>query len=539
MSHDASIIDLPDRGLVVVTGANGAGKSALVEGIAQALWGKTLRGARWSPWRAGVAGHVSIEADGLRAHRSWTGKAKILAWDVDEVEGAFDTTTKAQESLDAVVGAFDVWRRTCVFSAADAAHFTLASDSERKLLLEETLGLGWFDRALGLARADLRTARLELGQVELEASTVLARATALEEGIAAMRAAGPTEAPDPGALESATARAAQVASHLAQAAAESRTLAARRQALSAAGGRERERADAARARLARLGAGECHACGQAIAEEVRANLRAEIASAIEEARRKETDAAADLAAVQAEEEEHDEEMEALRALHSRLRGEQEAATRAVQAHRRAAGQLAGQEAQLRLCREAMTQHVADLERLRVEVAELASCESILGVRGARARVVGRTLSAVEARTNSWLARMSTAVEVRLRPYTEKKSGGATDSISLSLANAGGEGGYPGASAGERRRVDVAILLALGELAGAARTGARWRSPVFFDECADSLDAEGREAIMELLSDIAVDKCVVLITHDEDLAHARADLRLRVDNGVVSVISSGG
>ena len=44
MSHDDTAVALPDRGLVVLTGDNGAGKSSLIEAVAVALWGKTLRG---------------------------------------------------------------------------------------------------------------------------------------------------------------------------------------------------------------------------------------------------------------------------------------------------------------------------------------------------------------------------------------------------------------------------------------------------------------------------------------------------------------
>jgi len=133
MSHDDSIVELPATGVVLVTGPNGAGKSAITESIATALWGKTLRGARWTPWRI-QPGWVELIDGSMAVKRLWNGKSKSLRWsnEIDRSSTTIkhDTTSKAQEELDGLVGSFDVWRRTSVFSAADAAHFTMASDLE-------------------------------------------------------------------------------------------------------------------------------------------------------------------------------------------------------------------------------------------------------------------------------------------------------------------------------------------------------------------------------------------------------------------------
>jgi DNA repair exonuclease SbcCD ATPase subunit len=76
-------------------------------------------------------------------------------------------------------------------------------------------------------------------------------------------------------------------------------------------------------------------------------------------------------------------------------------------------------------------------------------------------------------------------------------------------------------------------MSLAELASGAQGGATWQSPIFFDEVFDGLDDDGREAVMEVLVEIASRRCVVLITHDERLATERADVRLRVDAGRVT------
>ena len=212
MVHDNRTFKLPPAGVVLVTGPNGSGKSSLVEAIATCLWGKTLRGTL--PWRD-EEGKVSIVTDIVDVLRQRKGRKTKLAFSLPdgELHEKFDTMTKAQEALDPIVGAFKVWQRTQVFSSQDVAHFTLATDGERKRLLEAILGLEQFDDALGYCRTDLRTAtkgsdakqrelavfeerRHQVEQAVLHAREILADvaeaidADELEEKIARLRKAG-------------------------------------------------------------------------------------------------------------------------------------------------------------------------------------------------------------------------------------------------------------------------------------------------------------------------------------------------------------
>ena len=144
-SHKKSSVTLPEQGVVVVTGPNGAGKSSLAECVAVAGWGKTLRGS--PPWAGSPSKALLRTAGGLRVERIKKGKAspKLIFRDGSaDDSAAYTTTTKAQAALEALIGPFDVWRRSHVFSSSDAAHFTLATDAERKRLLEAILGLDRF-----------------------------------------------------------------------------------------------------------------------------------------------------------------------------------------------------------------------------------------------------------------------------------------------------------------------------------------------------------------------------------------------------------
>lgn len=535
MSHDHSVVELPERGVVQVTGSNGAGKSAILEAVGVAMWGKGSRSLRWSPWRA-EAGHVTItdQASQVVVERKWTGKAKQLKWRRMVAGGMieFDTTTKAQEALDQYVGPFDVWRRTCVFSAADAAHFTLSTDAERKELLESLLGLGWFDRALVACRHDLRAAQTARGQAERERDLLRERldgiSKQLRQAQELLEQAGPV--PEVGL---ARVEVHKYTDHLADVSGEYVDLDRRRNRLHGAGGAERERAQQARSRLSRLGDGDCHACGQLITKGVRARLESEVREALAAAEAAVASASVDLEKVTAQLGELNEEAEALRPLLDGARAKLNGIEHQRVLRTRLQAALDEQGPKLALTSERLLEVQASIDQASVDVAELEACEQVLGIRGARALLLGRTLSGVESLANTWIGRLQSEVRISLKPYTEKKSGGQVDSISLGLSGAGGDGGYLGASAGERRRVDVAILMSLAELASGVQGGGSWRSPLFFDEVFDSLDSDGREAVMDVVASLARDRCVVLITHDEQLASTRADVRLRVDGGQVT------
>jgi DNA repair exonuclease SbcCD ATPase subunit len=531
MSHKASTFTLPAKGVVQLTGPNGAGKSALIEAFATALWGQGLRGSKWTPWQGTTPGYVLIEGGGLSVQRSWSGKSKRLLWsktNQDEIE--FDTTTKAQSALESVVGPFEVWRRTNVFSAADAAHFTLSTDSERKELIEKLLGLGWFEQALDACRSDLRAAHGSKNATQRDVDQWAARAQALTEGLRRLQSVLESTPPIP-EVGLRRAEMARLTDHMTASLADERTARAKLNALLEAGGEDRARAAMAQRQLAKLGDGDCHTCGQPIPDTMRADLSRAVESAMASANAAVASIADQARALKAELEELGEETATLRGMVNKLNNEITNVERSRHARMRAEEELKSQGDEIFGTTQKVATAMTKLEGLKVELAELEACERVLGVRGARAHIVAGTLLTIEGLTNERLAQLGTDVRIALSPYTEKKSGGVVDAISLGLRGAGGDHGYTGASAGERRRVDVALLLALAEMSSARAT--QWPSPIFFDEVFDSLDGDGREAVGELVEGLAQTRCVVLITHDESIGASRADMRIRVDDGVVS------
>lgn len=152
--HSNTRLELPATGLVTIHGANGSGKSSIVEAYAAAHWGRSLRGA--SPWRSPDCRVEVTHPSGLHVDRTPT-DLLINGY------GALKPSKK-QPDLTALVGDFATWQRTRVFDADLTARFGAEGDSERKKLLEKLLGLEKLDAGLKRCRDDIREAdRLAAG----------------------------------------------------------------------------------------------------------------------------------------------------------------------------------------------------------------------------------------------------------------------------------------------------------------------------------------------------------------------------------------
>lgn len=519
--HNRTVLELPPNGIVAITGGNGSGKSSVVEAVATAGWGETLRGA--SPWRDGVKGSVELQAAEVMIRRSRVGAKTVLEWSekkpldlsADPPPYVYETVTKSQEALEAVIGPFNVWRRTCVFSSQDAAHFTMSTDSERKRLLESILNLARFEPALEKCKVD----RKAIEEKHLSFTTALAALKAkLESEQHRLRDVEEVVASLPAPLDTTSAKAqlATINRALTDITADSGKLtAARREEIRAVAAADAAAHDAAR-RLAALGASHCDKCGQPIPTALVEKLKQSAGMATQAAAAAHEKAARSLEDSQAALDELTEEREAFLAKQSEL-------TARLNAEKAAEDRRQLVLAQQRSAREAVTSlegRIANgegqLKEAARDLGELQATELVLGLKGVRAHVLGKTLSGVEGVANSWLSRIAgPGLTLALKPYSEKKSGGVSDAISLEVSGAGGGFGYKAASGGERRRLDVALLLALAEVAQAAHQRASG-STLFFDECMDSLDRDGIVAVSSALRELAETRCVVVITHDVEL-----------------------
>lgn len=521
---------LPANGIVVLLGPNGVGKSSVVEAVAVAIWGTTLRGK--PAMRTGVAGGATVRADGWEVARSWTkaGVKSVEVLDPDFAPVVFDTPTKAQAWLASTFGPLAAWRRTNVLSSHDAAHFSTATDEERKVLLERVLGIDVFDRAAESVLEDLRVARAvqQTNQSNLtvavirvdEAERALQRGRVARSEAASSAPSAPTS-PRPDLAQSELERkTAADALRVATAEFARRTAAVEKHA------RDQRDADAAYTKavqcLNTAKAGKCAMCGQAVGQDLVVELEAAVAARAVTGR-----TLADHVEPQPNVEEVERCRAAVVAIDEQIKHLQQAnvvwrcydAAQLAWEERKVSASVGVDELDARL--RTLTDDLANLDDevagSSAAVALLEQVQLVLGVRGVRSRVLGEALVGVEAAANAWLSRLfEIPVSLVIRPITENKSGTVSSKISMDVDGVGGGYGYQALSGGQRRRVDAAVLLALSEVASAA--SGRPPGTIFLDEVFDSLDTQGVESTQRALTELAKDRCVVLITHVEQLVH---------------------
>lgn len=532
MRHTRTVLELPANGVTLVTGDNGAGKSSLVEVVAWGCWGRTLRGA--NPWRGGQGAPacvVAVEGPAVEVRRERNGRKALLSWQrPGDAAVEYETATKAQAALDVVIGSFDMWRRTHVFTSADAWAFTSATDAQRKVMLEALLGLDMFDTALERCRADLKDAQTALTRDEHTLARVRGALQVAQGQAASLRTAQPGDIGDPDAVNRELRR---LDAGLEAAAIDSTALnAAQRAAEADAAAVTRAQAEARRV-VANVERPTCDACGQQVqpehADRVRAEARAKVADAVVIAK----DANDRLHAVAAEREAHDADVQRMRQRRDALMRQQAAHAQAQRQRDTWAGLLRDADAQVAKLLTEDTATAARVGDLRGRVEDLRTAEQVLGLRGVRAQVLDGALYAVQQVANVWLTRFAgEGVELKLHSRTSLKSGGVADTIAVEVLGFGDTEGYAGASEGERRRVNVALMLALAEVMR-ARVGAE-AGTLFFDEVFDVLDPAGVDAVCTALREVAADRPVVVITHNEDLsARIGADLHLHVSDGRIA------
>lgn len=552
MSRGDAELELPEAGVTVLTGHNGAGKSRFIEAVAHAYWGHTLRGE--SPWVDGLAGSVSVLSGAGDATRKITAKGtKSLTWNGNKA----DTASRTQEHIDAALPDFGFWKRTHVFSSADANHFSGATDGERKRIMEMLLGLDVFDRGqkqctaeLGQANAEVADIKLRVAESRGRLNVVRAKLSSIGTTYRVFEPGVPPREPPP-RVTFTTAEFEQWE----DVAREARELEQRDvhepPAPSAADLRKAFVAleqTAQRLRLAE--SGSCPTCEQvwhgapvstlqAERDELR-RIHAELEEQVknERAEWRRLDGLKRVRLDELRETLHrytkrSNEINASNAAWERYSSELQTFEQRESARRQAYAQEAAHHAaalsELRAEEQAELGELSDLQAALDEAQaladELTATATILGVRGLRGHVLGRALEGVELVANYWLQQIAPGRALSVRAE------GDAGKISINLHGFGG-GKYGAASSGERRRVDAPLLLALAEVAGSGRS----RGTLFLDEVFDALDADGRELVCRALGELGATQSVVVITHQEDLAmRIPAVQRLRVEQGQIQRI----
>jgi DNA repair exonuclease SbcCD ATPase subunit len=110
-----------------------------------------------------------------------------------------------------------------------------------------------------------------------------------------------------------------------------------------------------------------------------------------------------------------------------------------------------------------------------------------------------------------------------------------DDLSIDIFQGAVKKDYNILSGGERRRLDLAITLALNDLTATVNNSSS--NIVFFDEAVENLDKEGIKGFSTLLESIAKNKKLFIITHSQyltELLHKANTIKVKKKKGKTSI-----
>lgn len=505
--HTDTELHIPDRGIVLVVGANGSGKSSCVDGVATAFWNKTLRGE--SPW-VGQEGAVEAETyTGLSVVRSYK-KGKVSL----NVTGTpiYETPSKAQDALDGVIPTFDLWRRSCVFSSDDATSFAKATPSERSRLFETILALDSFDPGLSACKADLRVseqasaaASAKVAALEAKLSAAKQRASDARRILASMPPGGEIAKPDLSAIDA----------RILEATASVMDAQSRLSGLNRSDGASSARLDELNRRLQKLKADACFTCGQTIPDALRATLRDEIAETLAVREEENTKAAESRRGIEKELAQATKLKQDAVAAKATEAAEYAEYTRTLATRTTANKTLTTAAQEIEALADALIDAEQELSDATRSTLVLQHAAKALGIKGIRAQILTRAVGGLELAAQDWLLRIcGDSIKIKFAASREKADGTTADEITMHIDIDGGGKSYWAASNGERRRINTAIMFALAQLA--EQSSGHFGSTTVFDEALDNLDDDGISAILPVVSAYSEDRCCIVISHNKDI-----------------------
>ncbi len=177
-------------GLVMVAGdrgpdrSNGAGKSALLEMLAYAWYGRTVRkmaagkeirrGAKACVVRSGLRREDGLEVVVERGRGPSGPFCRVSGLDARALASG------AQAAIDGLIGDFDLFTSTAMFTG-EAASFCRKTDAGRKELLEQMLGIHGYEEASKRAKDGKDAAEVEVARAEGELTSLQGRCELLVE----------------------------------------------------------------------------------------------------------------------------------------------------------------------------------------------------------------------------------------------------------------------------------------------------------------------------------------------------------------------
>lgn len=161
-------------------------------------------------------------------------------------------------------------------------------------------------------------------------------------------------------------------------------------------------------------------------------------------------------------------------------------------------------------------------------------------KGVRSHVLDLTTPFLNERANYYLTTLSGSdIQIELNTQKVNKDGTKSDSFDLQVTNGSGGNDYKANSAGERKRIDLAIALAIQDLIFSKSNLVT--NLAVYDECFDGLDNIGCENVIDILKEKQKTiGTIFVITHSETLKPLfEKVITVEKVNGLTSLLNTGG
>lgn len=157
-----------------------------------------------------------------------------------------------------------------------------------------------------------------------------------------------------------------------------------------------------------------------------------------------------------------------------------------------------------------------LEELKVDKENYEFWVNGFGNKGIKSVLLDSVVPFLNMKANYYLGKLAdSSIEVQFSTQSTLKNGEKRDKFSVDVINENGDNDYKGSSGGEKRRIDIAVNMALQDLVSSRSN--KSIDLIVYDEMFDGLDAIGCETVMEILKEKAVQVgTIYVITHNDNL-----------------------
>lgn len=186
--------DISDKGMYLIQGKNGSGKSTIMEAIYYALYGKTIKDTNLtdiptlSKYRdtdfQGTKVSLTIVVDNIEYEITRTinyGKDKDNSIQIKTPNGLLPVTDKAdaQDKIDTIIGVSSKVFSNSVFFAQKGTRLIDSKDADRRVLLDEIFDIG-LDIYEGKAKEEVSKVEREIQDLKTNEAVTTSKIEALE-----------------------------------------------------------------------------------------------------------------------------------------------------------------------------------------------------------------------------------------------------------------------------------------------------------------------------------------------------------------------